>query len=171
MIKWGMLYGLASVAFTMILFLINKNLLFDWKIALLSSLGLAVLFMILALKETREANEGYLGYGEAVKVALVTFVIGSFIGTIWMFVLYNFIDPTLFELEKEMALKTAEQMASMFGADEDVLEQMMDETREQMEAMGDSKSIGSLLGPWGISILIPGLPIALIVGAIMKKSS
>ena len=171
MVKWGIYYGIASVVVTMLLFLIKKELLFNFGIGLAAGLGLAIIFIVLALKEVRANNEGYLGYGEAVKVGLVTFVIGSLISTIWMYVLYNFIDPSLFEMEKQKGIEAAEKMVSMFSDDEALIEETMAKAREELDAQGDSKSIMSLLGGWGISILFPGLPLALITGAFMKKSS
>ena len=86
---------------------------------------------MLALKEVRANNEGYLGYGEAVKVGLVTFVIGSLISTIWMYVLYNFIDPSLFEMEKQKGIEAAEKMVSMFSDDEALIEETMAKAREE----------------------------------------
>ena len=40
MVKWGIYYGIASVVVTMLLFLIKKELLFNFGIGLAAGLGL-----------------------------------------------------------------------------------------------------------------------------------
>ena len=85
-VKWGVYLGVASIAFTLALYLINKEMIFSGYVSTMGGLTISVLFIALAMKEVRTINDGYLGYGEAVKTGLLTYVLGAFLVVIFSFI-------------------------------------------------------------------------------------
>ncbi|MEL6123584.1 MAG: DUF4199 domain-containing protein [Bacteroidota bacterium] len=170
MIKWGVYYGVASSALMFLLWVINKDLLFNMAMGLVTSLAFAIAFLVLAMRETRTINEGYLGYGEAVKIGLGTFAIAALVSGVFTFLLYNIIDGSLYDLEKAKAIESVEKIAASFGASDEVIEDAVAESRDAIESMGSNKGIGTYLQEWLLSVIIYGLPCSLIISAFMKKS-
>ncbi len=161
-VKYGVLGGFASVILTLILWFINPDYLLSFTGSAAGFLIL-IFFMYMAGKEARTLSYGYIDYGEIFKYLFITFVIMSLISTIFVYILYNFIDTGMLERQKEMAIKTAEKMASMFG-NEDAIEEISDKIEEQ----DFSYTIGKAIQGWIFGMLL-GAIIAAIQGAIMKK--
>lgn len=174
MIKWGLYYGFASVAFTILSYFVNKDWLFGSGIAMGIGLIMAIGAVVLAMKEVRTEQEGYLGFGEAMKVGLGVFVLGVLISSLFQWVLFNFIDTSLIEASKEYAIESvrsmSEKMGDMMNMSEEQMEEMVAKTEEEMANMGNPMSLGSVVQTWLLASLIGGLPLNLILAAIMKKS-
>ncbi|MFT6806786.1 MAG: hypothetical protein ACJA01_000002 [Saprospiraceae bacterium] len=174
MIKWGLYYGFASIAFTIISYFVNKEWIFGSGIAMGVGLLLAIGAVVLAMKEARTEQEGYLGFGEAMKVGLGVFILGTLMSSIFQWVLFNFVDISLIEASKEYSIETArvmsEKMGNMMNMSEEQMEEMVSQTEEQMANMGNPMSLGMIVQSWLLVSLIGGLPLNLIVAAIMKKS-
>lgn len=165
-IKYGLFYGLVSVAYTMLLYMVAPKLLFDMKIALAASIILPIIFMYMATKATREDQEGLMSFGEALKPSFLTYALGSLIAILFSFVFYNFIDPGMLEVQQEVAVDVAESVVNMMGGDQGAIE----EAREAIMAEEPSFSIGQAIISWLGALVLPGLIIALIMSAIMKKN-
>ncbi len=166
-VYYGLLYGGASIAIYLVLWLVNPRLIMDMGIGTALSFGLPIVFMYLSIKATRDQQEGLISFGEAIKSSFITYVIGSLMGIIFTYILYNMIDPSLLELQKEVAVETAEKMMSMLGQDN---EEMLEEMREEMAEQSDQLGMGQLMMGWFISLLFPGLMLSLIMSAILKKN-
>lgn len=165
-VRFGVYYGLFSILFTLVLYLVNPSLMFDMKIGTISSILIAAIFMYLAGKAEKADNAGFLSFGEALKPTFLTYVIGSALGVLFMYILMNFIDPSLLDLQKEVAMQMVENMGKMLKANEESMEQM----REQAEASQQGFGIGTAIYTWMVSLILPGIIIALIISAIIKKN-
>ena len=174
MIKWGLYYGFASIAFTIISYFVSKEWLFGSGVAMGIGLLLAIGAVVLAMKEARTEQEGYLGFGEAMKVGLGVFVLGTLLSAIFQWVLFNFVDTSLIEASKEYTIEAArtmsEKMGDMMNLSEEQMEEIVAQTEEQVANMGNPMSLGMIVKSWLLGSLIGGLPLNLIVAAIMKKS-
>jgi len=154
-LKWGVITGIASIIFSTIIFVtgqVTNNA--------LSSLGLIILVvtMVLAMKEFRTMNDGFMTYGQGLGIGALMAGISGFIGAIFNYIYNEFIDTTL---RQQIVDKTREKFE----------EQGMDDT--QIDAAIEMTSKFSSPGMqfvFGIifSIII-GFVIALIISAIMKK--
>lgn len=165
-VKNGLFFGLASIAYTLIVYLVSPKMLFSGFTGLLVALVMTVIFMVMAAKAERADNEGFLSYGEALKTTFFVFVIGSLISTIFSYILYNIIDPSLIDLMKESAVETATKMAEFFGAPEDQLDQIREEVMNQDMSMG----VGRMILQWVYSLIF-GFIVSLIVSAVVKKNA
>lgn len=166
-IKHGLYLGAALVIFYMLLYFVDKRLLFNVPISFVISIVIPLVFMYLAGNEKKEFQDGYMSFGEAVKETFFTYLIGSFVGLIFTFILFNLKDPSLIDIMKEETAKMSEAMLETFGASEEVIE----ENRENMENMDiNPVSPGMLFLNWLTGLLFPGIIISLILSAIIKKN-
>lgn len=165
-IKNGLIYGLASVIYSLVVYLVAPDLLFSMGISMVVGLALVIFFMVRAANAEKEDNEGFLSYGEALRTTFVVFAVGALISTLFTYVLYNFIDSSLLEVMQEQAVETAVSMAERFGAEGEQLEEIREKAMEQDMSFG----IGKVALNY-IFACIFGLIISLIVSAFVKKNS
>ncbi|WP_235299131.1 DUF4199 domain-containing protein [Portibacter marinus] len=170
-VKYGLYYFAVSAGITLLLYLVNTNLIFNPTLSLLMSFGLPILFIILSIKADRADEPGY-SMAEGIKAGMITFAIGTLLGALFTYILANVIDPTLgekaIEFTREVAVKTAETMGGLLGADEAEKAKMVEEVGKQ--ELPNPFSMTQLGLGWVISLIFPGLIISLIAAAILKKS-
>lgn len=170
-IKYGVQLGVLTIIITLIQSYVFPNSLISWP-SMLLGFGLPILFMVLAAKAEKNANEGILAFGEAFVTAMVTAAVGSLIAALFQFVLFNFINPelatTLAEQTSEAAVNMANKIAEMTGESipENQLEQMRADTLEQSAG---AFSFGGVMVGWITGLIFQAI-IALIVAAIVKRN-
>ncbi len=162
----GIFVGLVMIVYNLVAWFINAELLFNWVLALVVGIGLYVFFMWRAGNAAKIENGGYLTFKQSLKPTFLTYVIGSLIGVLFTYVLYNFIDPTLNDMMLEKAIEVAEKMVKMFGGNEEAVEQAIAEVEEK----GASMTIGTIVQNYLVGLIFPGFVLALIVSAIVKKN-
>lgn len=169
-VKYGLYYFLVSTGITLALYLVDRNLFFNTWISLVTGFGLSILFIYLAIKEDRNDEGGYT-LAEGLKVGIITYAIGTFLGVVFTYILTNFIDPALIEegiqFAKDIAQKSAETVANMTGMPEADKARMMAELADQ--EIPNPFTLSKLVLGWVMN-LIGGLILSLIVAAIMKKN-
>jgi hypothetical protein len=170
-VKYGLYFFLTSAAITLIQFFVARESLFSPTMGFVTGIGLAIVFIILAIREDRGGEGGYT-IAEGLKAGMICYGIGTFLGVIFAFILYNYIDPTLIDegiaFSKEIAEKTASTMGNIMGASEAQKTEMMNELAKQ-EIANPFTAVKLGLG-WAIGLVFPGLIIALITSAVMKRS-
>lgn len=163
-LKNGLLLGLASVAFNVVLYVTDLLYtdstlmgIFTWLVAT----AISVVFIIMAIEQYKKANEGFLSIGEAIKVGVVVAVIAGVIGAIYQVIYTTIIDPDYYEKVVEVTMK------KMSGITSNFTEEQMEEFQDKMYA-----SKPSIASSFSLSIVfsaIGGLIISAIVGAVKKK--
>lgn len=161
-VKNGLLLGLVSTIYSHICYMINPKMLLT-GVAYLSFI-ITIYFMYRSTADEKKINEGLLSFGEALKVSFLTYVIGGFIGAIYIYLMFNVIDPSLVDVMKEISIEQAETIAKFLGA-EDQLENLPDEMDKQNLAMNFSMVLMNYL----FSLIFPGFIFALVISAITKK--
>ena len=161
-VKYGVMGGIASIVITLILWFINPDYLLNYVGTVIGFVVL-IYFMYMAGKEARELSDGYIDFGEIFKYLFITFVVMTLISTIFNYILFNYIDSSMLERQKEIAIKAAEKMATMLGG-----EDALDEITDKIEEQDFSYTIGKAIQGWVFGMII-GAIIAAIQGAIMKK--
>lgn len=164
-VKNGILSGIVGIIYSMILYFIDPGMMVG-SMAYLGFL-IPIIFMVLAAREEKAKNEGFLSFGEGLKVTILTVAIGMLLTSIFSYVLMNFIDPGMVDVIKEQAIAQAESMADMFGADEAGKEAMMESIEDQDFAPTILTSIMNFL----VILIFPFFFIALIISAIVKKEN
>lgn len=159
-LRYGAYCGGTLAAFSLLTYLLDVNLMSLSGIIILYATMFAIGFVYAAMATRYQRDRldgGYIGYGKALLVCLLTVLIGILISGLWNFVLVNFIDPDIVGKMKEQFLET-------WG------ESMSEEAREKaLEGFDKAGNLGSTL----LSSLSTGVFVSLIVGlitaAFMKK--
>ncbi len=160
----GLMYGLVSVVLTLIIYLISVELYLGWTPMIISFL-VTVFFMIRACTTERNDNGGVLPFANALKTSFIVYVVGALLIVIFQYVLYNFIDPGLIDLEVQSALEMTRKMMEMMGAPEAQIEKELSQLKDQDFSM----TLGRTAGAYAVSLL-GGFIVALISAAITKRS-
>lgn len=159
-LNYGLLLGLASIALSVVTYVMGVHLERPWWASALGIVIMAAL-IVYGLKAFKLDNGGFLSLGEAIKVGLAISVIAGIIGAIYNYVFVTVIEP---DFVAQMMEITKEQM----------IEQNPEMTEEQME-MGLSitekfMSPGIMSAMAIIFTLFLGFIISLISGLIMKQN-
>ncbi len=162
-IKWGINTGLASIVFTLLIYVLNAKLMasFTWMSL---SLVLCILFMVLAVKEVKKNQGGFISLSEALFCGFFVYAIGALISGVFSYVLMTWIDPNLPLLIREVSIEKTVEMMNKFGASEEDISKALDNINEQPTAVSIKSS---LIGFIASSAL--GFVIAFILAAILRK--
>ena len=156
-LNYGVLLGVVSVVFGLMLFSMDMHYDQGWAIRGIN-LALTVVAIIFGVSQFRKANEGFLTISQALKLGAGIAVVAGIIGLIYFFLLSNVIEPDymdkMYEIGKEKAMTDNPKLT----------EEQIDQGIEMQ------KSFAWLFYPIGLIInIVIGLVIGLIVGLIMKK--
>lgn len=162
-IRYGAFMGLALVLVNLLFYLISVNTFFQY--AGLVGFVVYIGFMVKAGLDQRTEIGGYMTFGEAFTVTFQTFLIGSLIYWLFYYVLFNFIDPSLVEEQKRLAMEAIERFSGMFG------EEAYDAMMEQMENQDFGAGIGQVLTSFLTSLVFPGAIFALLIALFIKKKN
>ena len=158
-VRNGVIAGLGAVAIGLVFYLMSARAFFGYS-GWISTI-LIIVFMVRSVKEEKATAE-YLPFNGALKPAFVTFLVANLIGTIFYYVLLNFIDPGLIQIQKEIALEAIEKMGGLLGED------MMEQSIDALEAR--DFTYGITTAAWGFAwqLIFPGFIVSAIIAAIMK---
>ena len=159
----GILLGLASVAFTVLLYITDFLYTDSTLLAVITwliNIAISVVFIVMAVEQYKKANEGFLSIGEAIKVGVLVAVIAGVIGAIYQVIYATIIDPDYYDKVVEVAMK---KMSAMANFNEEQLEEFQDKMYANKPSIGSSFSTSIIFSAIG------GLIISAIVGAVKKK--
>jgi hypothetical protein len=161
-VKNGLLLGVVSIIFSHISYMINPK----WLITGIAYFGfiIVIYFMYRSAAQERKANEGLLSFGEALKSTFLTYVIGTLISAVYLYLMFNVIDLSLNDVMREVQIDQGEMVAKFLGA-EDQMENLADELDKQNLQMDLMMVINQYL----IGLIFPGFILALVIAAITKK--
>lgn len=154
-LKYGLLTSLAIIIFTTIVnvtgLFLNKGL---------SSLSYVILIVgiVLAMKDFRVANKGYMSYGQGLGLGSMLSAIIGLLGSMFMMFYNQFIDSTIVQ----QVMDAARQDMESRGMDDAQIDQAMAFT-EKLTSPGIQFFIGVL------GFLVTGFIFSLIIAAIMRK--
>lgn len=161
-LNYGLIAGISLTVIYVLLYVLKIELLASFAFGLIILLALLVLGFVSTAK-AKKINEGYLSFKEAFSAYIIPFIIGLAIPTIFLYLLFNFIDPESADMLKEMSLEKAEAMMRKFGARESDIETAMADAASQ-----NSYSLSNM-GMQYAGTVIFGSIIGLIAALTMKK--
>lgn len=134
---------------------------------------LLIIFILLIVKsgiEARNANGGYITFGHIFKNMFAAGAIGVIICTPFEYVLMNFIDPELIDMQKELALEAAEQARDLLaGIGGDEFEAQFDEEIDKIENTNPFSASNTIKGLL-IRMVAPIALLSALFGLILKKT-
>lgn len=163
--RYGAIGGLLLIALGLILKLTgltdpaNQQHPTNW-IGMLLGIGAMVYFLVMAVRTFTSDNNGFVSFGRAFSIALLTAIVMSVISMIWTYVDFAFVEPDMIDRMREM---TMNQLVEARGMDESQAE-------DAIGRMGwfYSPIVIAVMG--GFFNVLFSVVIALIVAAIMKKN-
>ena len=158
MVNNGVFLGITSVLVSVIVYATGNHLTQHWSISLIS-IALVIGFVLYGIKQFKQANGGFMSWGQGVKIGVGIAVLAGLIGAIYQYVFMTIIEPDFMTQMMEIQ----NQKFSDGGM-----------TEEQIEAANEmGKSFRSPLMIMAVSIIgsaILGFIISAITSAIMKKT-
>ena len=162
-LRYGLYLGLISVAFSLALFFIDYKLILQPGISWIP-FAVTVAILIIAGKDLRAQQGGYLPFKEAFFSSFTIYMIGAVISTVYLILQYNVFAPeAAVALQKETLNQTV-RMLEGFGMDDQTIDQAMAEAEKTNPYSVTSQAIAL-----GVNALV-GLVVCLIIGAIVKKN-
>lgn len=154
---FGLLLGLASVVFSLMLYFAEMHYEQSWPVRIIGII-LTVAAIVLATIQFKKANSGLLSISEALKLGAGIGLVGGIIALAFYWLLTNVIEPDF--MDKAMAIAKVNALEAN--------PKMTDEQWAQGVEM--QKKFAWLAYPIGIIIqVVLGLIIGLFTGLIMKK--
>ena len=154
---YGLILGLASVAFSLMLYFAELHYEQSWSVRIIGIL-LTIGAIVFATIQYKKANSGLLSISEALKIGAGIGLVGGIIALAFYWLLTNVIEPDY--MDKAMAIAKVDAFAKN--------PKMTDEQWAQGVEM--QKKFAWLAYPIGIIIqVVMGLIIGLVTGLIMKK--
>lgn len=161
-IKWGIIVAIIYIALHYTMLFAAPD--FAFSGGQLIMLGLILALMVIIGLQARKIAGGVLLYKHAYIALLFVAIVSTFIFTAADFIVKNYVDTSLVETEKKLALEKTAKMMENWGAPEDKI----DETMEEMQARDFKPTVISSLGRFVGGVVINAL-IILIIAAIVKK--
>lgn len=129
-IKWGIISGLASVLLSVGIWVLAPEMMFSFWLIILSVV-LFILFGVLAGLERKKALGGYMSFKEGLQPVFLSFVIGSLIISIYSYILYNYLEPTMPDQLKHYSLESTEKWMKKFKAPQEQIDEQLDKVAAQ----------------------------------------
>lgn len=120
-IKFGIFAGLGTVIFLFLFYWIEKKLMLSPSV-IWSTIFLYLIGMYMAAAEVRRENGGYIEYRPALKAAFIVWIVANAIYHTYSYLLFNFIDKDMLNVQQEYMRGEMEKMDGMIS--EDYLEVM-----------------------------------------------
>lgn len=162
-LRYGLYLGLITVAFSVAIVLIDYTLTQQTTVSLIPFV-LTVTILIIAGRDLKEQQGGYLSFKEAFVSSFIIYAIAGAIIVVYQILLYNVFAP---EIAENLQKETLNQQVGVW----EIMGMSDEEIDEQVAAMQDR----NIFGPtWQLiayaGSLLFGLIIAAIIAAIVKKN-
>jgi general stress protein CsbA len=157
----GLVLGAISIIYAVVLYVLNADVIENSWLGWINHLILIAAIVYYQNDYKKNYNEGFLSYGEGVKLGVTIAVIAGIIGAIYSYIFNTMIDP---EYVESMLLKVEAQMAENPQMTQEAIDTAMGFTRKMADPVIQIPTaiIGSAIG---------GLIFSLIVTAFTKKSN
>lgn len=127
-LKWGLIYGLVSVIFGLIIYVLGQTS--NFFIGLIG-IVILIVFIILALRNHYQQSSK-MTYGQGLLIGLLLGLIGGIFGAIFNYAIFT-LDADLLKMTEQQAVEMSEKFMAWAGMDAD----QIDELIEQGEERGD----------------------------------
>jgi uncharacterized membrane protein len=155
-LKWGLISGVIFMVYTTI---INVTGQFTNQVLPWLSLVISIAIIVMAMREYRTLNSGFMSYGEGVSLGTLLSVISGLVSVTYNLIYTTLIDPTI---RQQTLDKVREQMEER-GMSDDQVEQAIEMTQK-------FQSPGMLFLFGILAAAFFGLLISLIAAAFIRRN-
>lgn len=156
-LKWGLILGVAQIIFSIIIFVSD-----NFGNTALGSIAyvLIIIGIVLAMREYRTLNGGYMTYGEGLSTGTLTAAISGLLSSLFSVFYMTVIDTGIMERVLE---KSREQMEAQGNLSDEQIEQAIEVTQK-------FQSPGILFAFGVLGAAFVGLLFSLIIAAFMRRN-
>ncbi len=157
-LNYGVYLGLIGVLIHLTFFATGKLIELSWLSGTLGFIAM-IIFIVLGIKKFKKENDGFLSFGQALKIGVGMAVVSAVITILYTFLFTNVIDPTF----QERAMEAQTQAWLDNGMTEEQVEQSLEVAKKFQTPLITS----------AMSILFAaffGFIFSAITGAILKKT-
>lgn len=162
-VKWGIVGGIILVFLNVLTYIAGPSILFSWWNSVIQ-LAVFIVIAVLAGKEKKKQLGGYINFKDVLQPVFTAFIIGTAIITIYQYILYKFIDPTLVDALKQNLLESTEKWMHKFKAPQEEIDKQLDELAKTDFNVGFAKSFMDFLKG-----IIFYFVVAVIISLIIRK--
>jgi hypothetical protein len=144
-IGYGLALGLASALYLFVFHLMDRALVLN-PLVFWSTILFPVTAMILAVRRQRDEQEGRIEQKAALRTAFLSFVLAQLPFSVFIWVLFNAMDPGLDELQRTLML----------------------EAGREVEQVDFGMTVGKVFSQY-IYMLLPGFLLSYMVASFMKR--
>lgn len=163
-INFGIIVGVISILITTIMYTVDITLFASIWIGLLI-LAINIVIGIVAVAKTKKAMANVITFKEAFTVFFIAMALGALLSTIFMYVLFNLIDPEAKTIITDKIIEGTVKWMQSAGTQTDMITQTVEEMRKT-----DNFSLMSQVKSY-FGILILYIVIGLIVAAVFKTKA
>ncbi|WP_299679164.1 DUF4199 domain-containing protein [uncultured Tenacibaculum sp.] len=156
-LNYGGILGTISVFQGLIMYATGNHLKPHWSLSLIA-IVLLIVIIVLGIKKFKVSNNGFLSFGQAVKVGVGIAIFSALISVIYQYIFISFIEPTYMEQMTEIQTQN--------WIDQGYSEEQI-EASQEMAKKFSSPGITAAFSLIGSAII--GFIISAIAGAIMQK--
>lgn len=160
-IKYGAFAGLGTIAYFLIFYAVSSRLMLNSWVNW-GSLVIYIVFMALACQQERSEIGRDYDFKQALRTAFSVYVAASILYYGFNYLMFNAIDPSLVELQRELVLENLERVSGVLG--EENIEQMREQYEEESFEVTFSNTLFSFA--WS---LIGGFIISLALAGVMRR--
>ncbi len=154
-LKYGLYAGAGTAAYLLLFYFIDPKLMLSPWVSW-SSLLIYLVAMIKAGMNEREATEGLFSFRQALRPAFGVYVVASVVYFAFNYVLYNYINTELPEIQREIMIQQSTTLAEKLG-NEELREQMENIKAEDLRVSIRNSALGfmwSLIGGFFLSAIV-----------------
>lgn len=100
-VKYGIIAGTASALYLFLFHQIGAAFVLN-PFVVFGQILISLLAAVLAVRAIREANAGKIERKEALKYAFAVFALSQFLFWVFIYLMFNFIDPSIVEIQRKM---------------------------------------------------------------------
>ncbi len=162
-LRYGLIIAGVAIVYGLIMYVTGLSVSGNEAVGYLNSIisfGMLIVGIVLAVRQVRTLQGGFITFGKAFGTGFKTLAITSVIQTIWSILFMKFIAPDMMDQIMEMQRGKMEEQG--------LAPEAIDQTMQMMTWMQDPVMFSLIaIG----SLLFIGVIIALIVAAVMKKEA
>lgn len=162
-VNFGIIIGVISIVATTLMYVIDVKMFANFWVGLILFF-ISLIVGIIAVAKTKQGMGGYISFKHAFSVYFIAMAIGAALGTIFMYILFNFIDPGAKEVVINAAIEKTVTMMQNFNVKTEDIRQTVDKMKEN-----DNFTILNQLKSYVFGLIFY-IIIGLIVAAAFKKN-
>ena len=169
-LKFGLLFGLVSIAYSVIAYIIGVDYMVSFK-NITFSVIIGVIVLFIAGFQLRKLNNNNLPFSQAFKNLMIIAVLGVFLSVMFDLVLNKVIDPTLQQRVAEVTIDKTISTMQNFGVPEEEIDKTYQQMRQGYEQNdGNQYSFLGVLSSFAFASVFWIIPV-LIVSLVAKKTN